>query len=220
MISEVHHIDCMEYMRTLPDKFFELAIVDPPYGLGESVVNSGGRFARYENKNGNWDLEIPNATYFNELFRVSKNQIIWGGNYFIDNLYSTKCFIIWDKRQPQGVSFASCEFAWSSFDKVSKTFYMRPQGQEDRWHPTMKPIALYRWLLENYAKPGDKIFDSHMGSQSSRIAAWQLGFDYYGCELDKDYFDAGCKRFEAEKSKGSLFTPDQLRTETKPSTLF
>jgi len=161
--SEVHNIDCLEFMKTLPDKFFDLAIVDPPYGLGESVVNSGGRFKRYENKNGNWDNTIPSDEYFTELFRVSVNQIIWGGNYF--KLPPTKCFIIWDKIQPQGVSFASCEYAFTSFDKVAKTFYLRPQGQENRFHPTQKPVALYKWLLQNYAKPNDKIFDSHMGSQ-------------------------------------------------------
>jgi len=205
--SEVHNIDCMEFMKTLPDNYFDLAIVDPPYGLGESVVNSGGRFKRYENKNGNWDNTIPSDEYFTELFRVSVNQIIWGGNYF--KLPPTKCFIIWDKIQPQGVSFASCEYAFTSFDKVAKTFYLRPQGQENRFHPTQKPVALYKWLLQNYAKPNDKIFDSHMGSQSSRIAAYHMGFDYWGCELDADYFRDGNKRFEQEKMKQELFAPQQ-----------
>jgi len=199
----VLNIDCMDFMKTMPDKFFDLAIVDPPYGLGDSVVNSGGRFKRYENKNGNWDKEIPTKEYFDELFRVSNNQIIWGGNYF--PLPPNKCFLIWDKGQPENISFAMAEYAWTSFNEVAQIYKVRTQGQEQRFHPTQKPIYLYKWLLKNYAKEGDKIFDSHMGSQSSRIAAYDMGFDYYGCELDKDYFDAGNKRFEQFKSQLKIF---------------
>lgn len=194
-------MDCMEGMKQIPDKYFELAIVDPPYGLGNSVVNSGGRFKRYENKTGNWDMQPPTQEYFNELLRVSENQIIWGGNYFIDKLKPTKCFLIWDKQQPEGVSFASCEMAWTSFDKVTKTFYLRPQGQEDRFHPTQKPVKLYKWLLRNYAKPGDKILDTHMGSGSSIIACYDMGFDYMAFEIDKDYYEAACKRIEQHKAQ-------------------
>jgi site-specific DNA-methyltransferase (adenine-specific) len=215
-ISIAENIDCMEFMKQYPDKFFELAIVDPPYGLGDAVVNSGGRFKRYENNNGNWDMFVPTIEYFEELKRVSVNQIIWGGNYF-ERLGATRGFIIWDKQQPQGVSFASCEFAWSSFDCTAKTFYLRPQGQENRFHPTQKPIALYTWLLQNYAKKGDKILDTHLGSQSSRIAAYKLGFDFYGCEIDKDYYEQGNERFKKaiaeplfdavkEPEQGNIFT--------------
>jgi site-specific DNA-methyltransferase (adenine-specific) len=202
-ISEVFNIDCMEFMATCKDKQFDLAIVDPPYGLGESVVNSGGRFKRYENKNGNWDTNIPSKEYFKELFRISSNQIIWGGNYFA--LPANKCFLIWDKIQPEEISFAMCEYAWTSFNKVAQIFKKRTQCQEQRFHPTQKPIELYKWLLKNYAKEGDTILDTHLGSQSSRIAAYDMGFDFWGCELDKEYFDAGCKRFENFKAQLKLF---------------
>ena len=189
-ISEAHLIDCMEFMLTIPDKYFELAIVDPPYGI---EINKSGRLGHYGGKGKTWDENIPDKSYFEELKRISKNQIIWGGNYF--ELPPTKCFLIWDKQQPEGVSFASCELAWTNFDLVAKTFYLRPQGQEFRIHPTQKPIALYKWLLKNYAKQGDKILDTHMGSQSSRIACWDGGFDYWGCELDPEYYEQGCTRF-------------------------
>jgi site-specific DNA-methyltransferase (adenine-specific) len=202
MSAKVQNIDCLEFMQNFPDNYFELAIVDPPYGLGNAVVNSGGRFKRYENKNGNWDLSVPDENYFNELFRVSKEQIIWGGNYF--NLPANKCFIIWDKGQPEGISFAMCEYAWASFDKVAQIYKKRTQGQEQRFHPTQKPVALYRWLLQNYAKEGDKILDTHLGSGSSRIAADMEGFDFYACELDADYFTASCKRFDDYKKQIKL----------------
>ena len=195
--------DNMELMARYPDKYFDLAIVDPPYGLGESVVNSGGRFARYKNKNGNWDNETPKKEYFNELFRVSVNQIIWGGNYF--ELPPTKCFLIWDKKQPQDVSFASCEFAWTSFNSVAKTFYFRPQGQENRFHPTQKPVALYKWVLDKYAKQGDKILDTHLGSGSIAIACHDYGFDLTACELDKEYFYQAMKRINNHLAQQKLF---------------
>lgn len=210
-ISTVECCDCMDFMAKFPDKYFDLAIVDPPYGLGNRVVNSSGRFARYKNKNGNWDMEAPNKKYFDELFRVSQNQIIWGGNYF--ELPASRCFLIWDKKQPEGVSFASCEYAWSNFDSVAKTFYYSPMQEKDRFHVTQKPTALYIWLLQNYAKPGDKILDTHMGSQSSRIAAWKMGFDFWGCEIDPEYFEQGCKRFEKEASQQALFTPETTTEE-------
>ena len=195
--------DNMELMARYEDNHFDLAIVDPPYGLGSSVVNSGGRFKKYENKNGNWDKEIPKDEYFKELQRISKNQIIWGGNYF--NLKPTKCFIIWDKKQPQGISFAMCEFAWTSFNKVAQIFTTRTQGQEQRFHPTQKPVKLYEWLLMNYAKEGDKILDTHLGSGSIAIACHNLGFDLTACELDKEYFDAAIKRLHDHKLQTKLF---------------
>ena len=199
----LYNIDCMEYMKSLPDNVFDLAIVDPPYGLGNSVVNSGGRFKKYHNKNGNWDNEIPKQEYFDELFRISKNQIIWGGNYF--PLPNNKCFVIWDKQQPEGVSFAMAEYAWASFESVAKIFRYRTQGQEDRFHPTQKPVKLYEWLLTNYAKQGDKILDTHLGSGSHAIACNNLGFELVGLELDSDYFKASCERIAKEAQQERLF---------------
>jgi site-specific DNA-methyltransferase (adenine-specific) len=199
----LYNMDCMEYMKSLPDNAFDLAIVDPPYGLGNSVVNSGGRFKKYHNKNGNWDNEIPKQEYFDELFRISKNQIIWGGNYF--PLPNNKCFVIWDKQQPEGVSFAMAEYAWASFESVAKIFRYRTQGQEDRFHPTQKPVKLYEWLLTNYAKQGDKILDTHLGSGSHAIACNNLGFELVGLELDSDYFKASCERIAKEAQQERLF---------------
>ena len=184
----------MEYMATLPDNYYSLALVDPPYGIG---INKSGRLGHYGGKGKDWDSSIPSKEYFDELFRVSKNQIIWGGNYF--PLPPTRCFLIWDKMQPHNVSFASCELAWTSFDSSAKTFYKRPQNADIyRIHPTQKPIALYAWLLKNYAKKGDKILDTHLGSGSSRIASYKLGFDFVGCELDEDYFESQEVRFKKE----------------------
>lgn len=200
-ISEVYNMDCMEGMAKYPDKYFDLAIVDPPYGID---INSSGRLGHYGGKGKNWDNKTPNNDFFIELFRISKNQIIWGGNYF--SLPPTRCFLIWDKQQPEDVSFASCEYAWTSFDKSAKTFYKRPQNADkERIHPTQKPIKLYKWLLSNYAKQGNKILDTHLGSGSSRIAAYDMGFDFVGFELDKDYFDAQEKRFNDFKMQGKLF---------------
>lgn len=187
----------------MDDNQFDLAIVDPPYGLGKSVVNSGGRFKRYENKNGNWDLEIPSKEYFEELFRVSRNQIIWGGNYF--PLPPHKCFIVWDKKQPQGVSFAMAELAWVSFDKVAKIFRHRTQGQEQRFHPTQKPVKLYEWILDNYANEGDKILDTHLGSGSIALACHNRGYDLTGFEIDKEYFDNACERLRVHQSQLTMF---------------
>jgi site-specific DNA-methyltransferase (adenine-specific) len=215
-ISQVHLIDCMEFMATLPDNFFDLAVVDPPYGIGIGTMNyttSGairpGRNSlakrRDYRKRGDWDNKRPDQDYFTELLRTSKHQIIWGGNYYSDLLPPSKSFIIWDKKTDDKYSndFADCEMAWCSIG-VARIFRYLWHGmlqqnmsnKEDRFHPTQKPVALYKWILKNYAKPGDKIFDSHMGSQSSRIAAYDMNFDYWGCEIDKDYFEAGNKRFE------------------------
>lgn len=204
MISEVHNIDCMEYMLTIPYKFFELAIVDPPYGIWLSHNP-----VRQKHSKKDWDINIPTDEYFEELQRVSVNQIIWGGNYF--PLPPTQCFIFWYKGNPVQ-NFADGELAWTSFKKVAKCFDYRYYGNlegansaTEKIHPTQKPVALYKWLLQNYAKKGDKILDTHMGSQSSRIAAYDMGFDYYGCELDKEYFEAGNKRFELFKQQQKLF---------------
>ena len=195
--------DNMELMARYEDNHFDLAIVDPPYGLGKSVVNSGGRFKKYQNKNGNWDMEIPTDEYFEELFRVSKEQIIFGGNYF--DLPKNKCFIVWDKKQPQGISFAMAEYAWASFDKVAQIFSLRSQGQEQRFHPTQKPVKLYEWLLMNYAKEGDKILDTHLGSGSIALACHNLKYDLTACELDTGYFDAAMKRLKQHQQQLTIF---------------
>jgi site-specific DNA-methyltransferase (adenine-specific) len=201
--SVVHLMDCIEGMKQYPDKYFQLAVVDPPYGLGESVVNSGGRFKRYSNKNGNWDMEVPTREYFDELFRVSENQIIWGGNYF--ELPPNKCFLIWDKLQPQEISFAMCEYAWTSFDKVAKICKQRTQGQEQRFHPTQKPIYLYDFIFKHFATEGMKVLDTHFGSGSSRISANKAKLHFVGCEIDEEYFKKSCKRYDDFFSQVRLF---------------
>lgn len=203
MISEVHNIDCLEYMRSIPDKFFQLAIVDPPYGISINVSmgrRKGDKKSNYHKFAGN-DSEIPSEEYFVELSRISINQIVWGGNYMTDFLSSSPCWLLWDKGFSEDVSFAQYEMAWTSFKSSAKKYDYNAAKNLNRIHPTQKPVALYKWLLENYAKKGDKIFDSHLGSQSSRIAAYDLGFDFFGCELDPDYFREGCARFEAHKTK-------------------
>lgn len=205
MISEVHNIDCMEFMKDLTDKFFDLAIVDPPYGLGKKLAHAGnGKNAQSKFTNDfkakNWDNEIPSNEYFDELKRISKNQIIWGGNYF--PLPPTRCFICWDK-MVYIPSMSRIEQAWTSFDKLPQLVQYN-NNDSNRIHLTQKPVSLYKWILKNFANENDKIFDSHMGSQPSRIAAWEMGFDYWGCETDKDYFDDGCNRFENFKAQLKL----------------
>jgi site-specific DNA-methyltransferase (adenine-specific) len=212
MISHVECCDCMDFMKKFPDKYFDLAIVDPPYGIGAASKQSTNKTMRLKIKSGEihggeWDSQVPREEYFNELFRVSMNQVIWGGNYF--DLPPSKCFFIWDKGESiYGRDFAECEMAWVSFDKCARMIKMFP-NQSDRIHPTQKPILLYKWVLEHYAKPGDKILDTHLGSQSSRIAAHQMGFDFWGCEIDQEYFDLGCKRFEKESAQQMLFAANE-----------
>ena len=213
-MTEAFNIDCMEYMKTLPDKAFELAVVDPPYGNGGGEFSSrngtrfGGRFDRYDKdkklrKKSNWDY-VPGEDYFKELFRVSKNQIIWGGNYF--SLPPCRCFIIWEKTNiPENFSMAMCEYAWCSFNDNAKIIELSSQGITNRFHPTQKPVALYEWIYSRYAKEGDKILDTHMGSGSSRIAAYNMGFDYVGCEIDKDYFEKEEERFREHSMQINLF---------------
>ena len=193
--------DNMQLMARYPDNYFDLAIVDPPYGID---INSSGRLGHYGGKGKKWDSDIPNDFYFKELFRVSKNQIIWGGNYFY--LPPTRCFLIWDKEQPEDVSFASCEFAWTSFNLSAKTFYKRPQNADiQRIHPTQKPVALYKWLLSNYAKEGDKILDTHLGSGSIAIACHDYGFDLTACELDAEYYKKAMQRINYHVAQQKLF---------------
>lgn len=202
-ISEVYNEDCMIMMAKYPDKFFELAIVDPPYGIG--AEDGTGDYSKAVCKKGKkWDL-VPKREYFKELSRVSTNQIIWGGNYF--NLPIHRGWICWYKTDEiKGRDFSEIELAWTSFNKPARHFELKPfQRNGDRIHPTQKPVALYKWLLKNYAKEGDKILDTHLGSGSSRIAAYLMGFDFYATELDKDYFEAQEKRFREQTAQQTLF---------------
>lgn len=216
-ISEVHLEDCMQGMARYPDKFFDLAIVDPPYGIDFGKFNRtntdslGNKYKANKYKNGDWDKVPPDAAYFNELKRVSREQIIWGGNYYFDHLGNSKGLICWYKHQPVD-NFSDCEYAWNSLNKPAKVFdfpyYGNIEGNtqaKQKIHPTQKPIKLYEWLLQNYAKTGQSILDTHMGSQSSRIAAYLMGFDYYGFEIDAEYFEKGNKRFNLVTSQQQLF---------------
>ena len=199
-ISEVTNEHCMEGMARYPDKYFDLAIVDPPYGIHDKLFNASGFLKNSPQKNRykekQWDKKTPNKEYFIELQRVSKNQIIWGGNYF--DLKPTRGIIAWIKPQMKNhPAFSQWEMAWTSFNKSAKVVEYNTAFLEDgdTFHPTQKPIALYKWLLSNYAKQSDKILDTHLGSGSSRIAAYEMGFDFTGFELDKDYFEAQEKRY-------------------------
>ena len=200
---ELLNMDCMEYMKTVPDKHFDLAIVDPPYGInaGKMTLGKGKRKKFTQGKD--WDSGIPSEEYFNELDRVSKNQIIWGGNYF--DLPPTKCFLIWDKINDDR-DFAECEYAWTSFDTVARMFRMRPQNMDGgKIHPTQKPSKLYRWLLNDYAKEGDKILDTHGGSASLGVACIDYKFEAVICEIDKDYYEAAVKRLKNHVAQTVIF---------------
>jgi len=204
------HIDCMEYMATLPDKAFELAIVDPPYGIGVNVSmgrRKGMLHSGYHKFAGE-DKSAPDTSYFEELNRVSYSQVIWGANHFIDNLprpANASCWVIWDKMHSEDVSFAQFEMAWTSFGGVCRKFSSNVQSDRNRIHPTQKPVKLYEWLLTNYAKPGDRILDTHLGSGSSAIAAHYGGFEFVGCELDEDYYKAAVQRFESATAQLAMF---------------
>jgi len=221
MSIELLNIDCMTYMATLPDKAFDLAIVDPPYGIDFGAFNrtnclaDGTRIKADKYKNADWDCGVPPAAYFEELSRVAKNSIIWGGNYF--DLPPTQGFVFWYKQNPVD-NFSDGEYAWTSFQRPAKCFNFKYYGNleghtsaSEKIHPTQKPVKLYEWLLTNYSKPGQRILDTHLGSGSSAIAAHNLGFDFVGMELDADYYAAACKRFEQHKAQGSLFVPDTPR---------
>lgn len=230
-VSEVYNEDCLTGMKNYPDKYFELAIVDPPYGIKADrffISNvridprNGRKIITAPKKVGNWDNHRPPADYFNELFRVSKNQIIWGGNYFADLLPAKSCWIVWDKVNGESDQ-ADCELAWTSFNTAVRQIefmWCIAQGKstsqgriaegnnklwEKKFHPTQKPVKIYKWLLKNYAKPTDKILDTHLGSGSSRIAAYSMGFDFTGYEIDKEYFDASVKRFNDFKMQLTIF---------------
>lgn len=190
----------MKYMQSIPDKHFDIAIVDPPYGLDKKSTQGSGKLKNRCLNRGNiqkWDTR-PDQSYFDELFRISKNQIIWGGNYF--PLPPTRCFVCWDKVQPWS-NFSQCEMAWTSYDKPAKHITISNRGSHIdhvNWHPTAKPVELYAYLIRTFAKSGDTIFDSHLGSGSSRIAAYKLGFDFVVCEIDEEYFHMSEERFQKE----------------------
>jgi site-specific DNA-methyltransferase (adenine-specific) len=214
---ELLNTDCMEYMKGLEDNAFELAIVDPPYGIGESgkTNKSRGKLAiakDYKSFAGD-DLEPPNKDYFLELKRVSKNQIIWGANHFMQNIaLGSSCWVVWDKLTGES-DFADCELAYTSFKTAVRKFQFRWSGmlqgdmknKEHRIHPTQKPVKLYEWLLSNYAKEGERILDTHLGSGSSAIAAHYGGYDFVGCELDEDYYKAASVRFDRETAQVAMF---------------
>lgn len=197
------HGDCMEYMATLPDKVFELAIVDPPYGIGMDGNNNWSG-SKHDKKQ--WDICAPDILYFSELQRISKNQIVWGANHFIDRIaIGSSCWIVWDKKN-DGFSFADGELAWTSFNTAIRFFrYARGQQTDSRIHPTQKPIKLYEWLLTNYAKPGDKILDTHGGSMSSVIAALNLGFEIVCIEKDPDYYASALDRVIHSQRQQRMF---------------
>lgn len=235
MMQEFLNADCMEVMKQYTDQFFDLAIVDPPYGNGNAEYDAksqryGARFTRYIERTGGgtwgkkyvdrrggqladkygknileWD-EAPPQEYFDELFRVSKNQIIWGGNYF--NLPPTRCFIVWRKATiSENFSMAMAEYAWASFNENARVYETNPQGRADdpRFHPTQKPVELYEWLLNHYAKKGDKILDTHAGSASSVIAFLRGGYEYVATEINEDYYKRACERIERMTAQQTIF---------------
>ena len=212
--ATLYNMDCMEYMAALPDHAFDLAIVDPPYGIGESGnKESRNRVASNHYTPKDWDKDAPATEYFRELRRVSKNQIIWGANHFIDRIpLPSSCWVVWDKVTGNS-DFADSELAWTSFKTAVRNFRFQWSGmlqgdmknKEQRIHPTQKPVKLYEWLLTNYGKPGQRILDTHMGSGSSAIAAHNLGFEFVGCELDRDYFEAASKRIRVATAQERLF---------------
>ena len=222
--TTLYQADCMKMLPQIPDKYYQLCIVDPPYGIGADKAQNkaaeqrekangkskaGRGWKRY--KDTDWDSEIPNAEYWQELKRVSKNQIVWGGNYFTEHLPPTMGWVVWNKMQ-RDFSLADGELAWTSFNKAMRIFDMsrgealaeNNQASGGRFHPTQKPIKLYKWLLKNYAKKGDKILDTHLGSGSSAIAADIMGFDFVGIEIDEDYYKAALDRFNRHKQQLTL----------------
>ena len=216
-LNNLYLMDCMDGMKHFPDKFFDIAVVDPPYGTNfvqkaakEANTQYGVAAAKKTNYTyKEWDLRPPDKSYFTELFRVSKNQIIWGANHFISLIpYDSPCWLIWDKDNGS-TSFADCELAWSSFKSPARKFTYTWNGfiqgnmkeKETRIHPTQKPAALYKWIYSNYCKEGDKILDTHAGSASSFVAAYALSFDYIGFELDTEYHAAAMERVKNETSQ-------------------
>ena len=212
----LYNSDCLPAMRKMADNQYDLAIVDPNYGIGEDGKknHSRGKLAKptlYDIKE--WDKNSVDKIILDEILRVSKNQIIWGANHFISKMpFDSSCWIIWDKENGEN-DFADCELAWTSFDTAVRKFTFRWAGmlqgnmkhKETRIHPTQKPVALYKWLLKNYAKPGYKIIDTHFGSLSIGIACWDAGYDLDAYEIDRDYFETGKKRLENHKAQLQLY---------------
>jgi site-specific DNA-methyltransferase (adenine-specific) len=205
--SEVYLEDCVKALKRFNDNHFDLAIVDPPYGININVSigrRKGDKKSNYHKFAGN-DSSIPNEEYFDELFRVSKNQIVWGGNYMTEYLTPTPCWLLWDKGFSEDVTFAQFEMAWTSFNSSAKKYNYNAAKQQKRIHPTQKPTSLYDWILQRYAQPNDLILDTHLGSGSSRIAAYKGGFNFVGFEIDQEYYEKQEKRFNDFKSQLRLF---------------
>ena len=202
---QITNEDNMELMARYEDNHFDLAIVDPPYGIEVNKMGLGKGKKKQSHKVKTWDNAIPTKEYFDELKRISKNQIVWGGNYFFDYLGNTRCVINWDKIQD--FSGSDFELGWTSFDKPSKTFRMSRVEAYGKGtiHPTQKPKKLYEWILKNYAKEGDKILDTHLGSGTIAIACHNLKYDLTACELDKDYYDAAMKRLKQHQQQLTMF---------------
>ena len=216
---QITNEDNMALMARYPDNYFELAIVDPPYGIGEDGGKSESRCKKTKVKANsfkkkNWDSFAPNMNYFIELKRVSKNVIIWGANHFIENIpnSNSSCWIVWDKDNGEN-DFADCELAYCSFNTAVRKIKFKWHGmlqqdmknKETRIHPTQKPVSLYKWILDKYAKQGDKILDTHLGSGSIAIACHDYGFDLTACELDKEYFDKAMERINNHVAQQKLF---------------
>lgn len=216
-----YNMDCMKGMKEFPDKYFDLAIVDPPYGgvtqggymKNSHCVNGSGLADQKDYHLSLWDCPKPTKEYFEELARVSKNQIIWGGNYYASLLPDSQCWVVWDKQKPEGITFADVELAWTSFDKAAKIFRFMWNGmlqgnmkhKETKIHPTQKPIALYEWLLDKFAAPGDIILDTHVGSASSLIACRNMHHKFVGFELDKTYYELAKDRLDKELAQLNIF---------------
>lgn len=215
--ATLYNMDCLEFLKAQPDKSFDLAVCDPPYGIGAGSIdfkNGSSKSEKSYFKVNDWDCKRPEKEYFDELRRVSLNQIIWGGNYFTDLLPPFRCFVSWDKTI-HGNSYADCELAWTSFDKVARYYRenIAQTNSEGRIHPTQKSIRLYEWLLTNYAKQGQRILDTHLGSGSSAIAAKNFGCEFVACELDSDYFEAACKRLRKAHEQIDIFAPAAQKQE-------
>jgi site-specific DNA-methyltransferase (adenine-specific) len=216
-LTRAYNYDCLDFMKTIKSNYYDLAIIDPPYGIGEDGKSNHSRgnwkykATKYSPKN--WDKEAVSKEILDEIFRVSKNQIIFGANHFISRMpYDSSCWIFWDKER-EACDFADGELAWTSFKSAAKKFSYKWNGmlqgnmknKEIRIHPTQKPVALYKWILTNYATPGQKILDTHLGSGSSRIAAYDLGFDFTGMDNDEEIFQDQEKRFQGHKAQLQLF---------------
>lgn len=207
VISETYLMDCIQLMIQYPDNYFDLAVVDPPYGINININmgrRKGNKKSDYHKFYGN-DSSIPDHKYFLELLRVSKNQIIWGGNYMTEYLKPSSCWLLWDKGFSEEVTFAQYEMAWTSFNSSAKKYEYNAAKNKNRIHPTQKPVALYDWIFKNYAKPGDLILDTHLGSGSSRIAANKAGLDFVGCEIDEGYFNQQEERYKQFISQLRMF---------------